>query len=92
MKKEEISKRIEEIESELKELRTKLTEEDKYFLLKEPHEDNTVFRTDEVLIQISDGIYYTKELKHKSFILSGPEKWELKQNAEGHWFLIPTKK
>lgn len=98
MKKEEISKRIEEIESELKELRTKLTEEDKDFrkliyLIK--FGASELFSHDESKkagfevhspIQISNCF-----LEDKCFFLSVSCEWELKE-YKGVKFLIPTKK
>lgn len=98
MKNEEISKIIEEIESELKELRTKLTEEDKYFDLshfRKKFGASELFSHDESKkagfevhspIQISNCF-----LEDKCFFLSASCEWELKE-YNGVKFLIPTKK
>lgn len=98
MKKEEISKRIEEIENELKQLRNKLQDEDKYFdlykltgsqiLFDEKNSMNAGF--DSHLFMQVRGL--NSEYQGKAFFLSPVYDWVLKKDSKGYLCLIPTKK
>ena len=88
MKNEEISKIIEEIESELKELRTKLTQEKKYFDLSEIRDSTLDHSGSNGFICVRN----TREYRNKAFYLNADLNWEIKKDSEGLLCLIPTKK
>lgn len=94
MKKEEISKRIEEIENELKELRTKLSD-DKSINLENvvPKQIKLLdYEMDKYGVSTIIVVRGSGEYENKSFFLNQYFDWEIKKDSLGSLCLIPTKK